>query len=55
MEDQQQAAPQQAPRQVPETVKLRHPHTGDVQVVEAVPAKLIPWMGLGYQQMKEAK
>ena len=55
MDEQQTAAPQQAPRQVSETVKLRHPHTGDVQVVDAVPAKLIPWMGLGYEQIKEGK
>ena len=36
-----------------ETVRLRHPHTGDVQEVEAKPEKLIPWMGLGYEQVKE--
>ena len=37
----------------PETVWLRHPHTGDVQEVEATPEKLVPLMGLGYVQVKE--
>jgi len=36
-----------------ETVRLRHPHTGDVREVEATPEKLVPWMGLGYEQVKE--
>jgi hypothetical protein len=36
-----------------ETVRLRHPHTGDVREVEATPEKLVPLMGLGYQQVKE--
>ncbi len=36
-----------------ETVRLRHPHTGDTQEVEAIPEKLVPWMGLGYVQVKE--
>jgi hypothetical protein len=31
-----------------ETVRLRHPHTGDIQEVEATPEKLVPLMGLGY-------
>ena len=35
---------------VPETVRLRHPHTGDVQEVEATPEGLTPWMILGYVQ-----
>jgi hypothetical protein len=34
-----------------EMVTLRHPHTGDTQVVEANPDKLIPLMGIGYQQV----
>ena len=38
---------------VPEKVKLRHPNTGHVQEVEAVPEKLVPLMGLGYSQVKE--
>ena len=33
-----------------ETVTLRHPHTGDVQEVEATPEKLTPLMVLGYVQ-----
>lgn len=36
-----------------ETVRLRHPHTGDIQEVEAKPEKLVPLMGLGYVQVKE--
>ncbi len=36
-----------------ETVRLRHPHTGDIQEVEATPEKLVPLMGLGYVQVKE--
>ncbi len=36
-----------------ETVRLRHPHTGDIQEVEATPEKLVPLMGLGYVQIKE--
>jgi hypothetical protein len=36
-----------------ETVRLRHPHTGDVQEVEATPEKLVPLMGLGYVQVRE--
>jgi hypothetical protein len=31
-------------------IYLRHPLTGDIQQVPAVPEKLIPWMGKGYQQ-----
>ena len=38
---------------VRETVRLRHPHTGDIQEVEATPEKLVPLMGLGYVQVKE--
>ena len=36
-----------------ETVRLRHPHTGDEQEVQATPEKLVPLMGLGYVQVKE--
>ena len=36
-----------------ETVRLRHPHTGDIQEVEATSEKLVPLMGLGYVQIKE--
>ena len=36
-----------------ETVLMRHPHTGDIQEVEATPEKLVPLMGLGYVQVKE--
>ena len=36
-----------------ETVRLRHPYTGDIQEVEATPEKLVPLMGLGYVQVKE--
>ena len=36
-----------------ETVRLRHPHTGDIREVEATPEELVPLMGLGYQQVKE--
>jgi hypothetical protein len=35
-----------------ETVTLRHPHTGDVQEVEATPEKLVPLMCKGYVQQK---
>ena len=35
---------------VPETVRLRHPHTGDVQEVEATPEILTPLMIRGYVQ-----
>ena len=35
-------------------VTLRHPHTGDVQVVEGVHNKLVPLMGAGYVQVPEA-
>jgi hypothetical protein len=34
-----------------EMVTLRHPHTGDIQVVEAIHDKLVPWMGIGYVQV----
>jgi len=36
-----------------EIVRLRHPHTGDIQEVEATPEKMIPLMGLGYEQIRE--
>jgi hypothetical protein len=36
--------------QAPETCRLRHPHTGDVQEVEATPEKLTPLMIRGYVQ-----
>jgi hypothetical protein len=36
-----------------ETVRLRHPHTGDIREVEATPEEIVPLMGLGYQQVKE--
>lgn len=38
-----------------ETVRLRHPHTGDIQEVEATPEKMIPLMGLGYEQIREVR
>ena len=34
----------------PETVRLRHPHTGDVQEVEATPECLTPLLIRGYVQ-----
>ena len=34
----------------PEKVTLRHPLTGDVQVVDATPEKLTPFMIRGYAQ-----
>ena len=34
-----------------EMVTLRHPHTGDIQVVEAIHEKLVPLMGVGYVQV----
>ena len=37
-----------------ETVRLRHPHTGDVQEVEAMPEKMTPWMCRGYVQFQPA-
>jgi hypothetical protein len=40
------------PPPAPGKVKLRHPHTGDIQEVDAVPAAMIPLMGLGYEQYK---
>jgi len=36
-----------------ETVRMRHPHTGDTREVEATPEEMVPLMGLGYQQVKE--
>ena len=38
----------------PETVCLRHPHTGDVQEVEATPEALTRLMILGYVQSMPA-
>ena len=38
----------------PETVRLRHPHTGDVQEIEATPEKLTPLLVRGYVQLKPA-
>ncbi len=34
-----------------EMVTLRHPHTGDIQVVEATHEALVPLMGRGYEQV----
>jgi hypothetical protein len=36
----------------PDSVLLRHPHTGDVQEVDATPEKMTPWMVRGYVQSK---
>ena len=47
-----QAAAPAAPL-APGKVRLRHPNTGDVQDVDAVPEAMIPRMGRGYQQVKE--
>ncbi len=47
----QPAAPAAAP--APGKTRLRHPHTGDIKTVDAVPEAMIPLMGLGYQQVKE--
>jgi hypothetical protein len=47
----QAAAPVSPP--APGKVRLRHPNTGDVQDVDAVPESMIPLMGRGYQQVKE--
>ena len=49
--EEQAAAP--APSPAPGKVRLRHPNTGDVQDVDAVPEAMIPLMGRGYQQVKE--
>ena len=38
----------------PETVWLRHPHTGDIQEVEARPEKLTAWMVQCYVQFRPA-
>ena len=38
----------------PETVRLRHPHTGDVQEVEATPERLTPLLIRGYVQATPA-
>ena len=37
-----------------EKVTLRHPHTGDVKVVDAVPEEMVPLMNRGYVQSPEA-
>jgi len=49
--EKQAAAPAAPP--APGKVRLRHPNTGDVQDVDAVPEAMIPLMGRGYQQVKE--
>ena len=36
-----------------ETVRLRHPHTGDVREVQATSDEIVPLMGLGYEQVRE--
>ena len=46
----QAAAP--VPPAAPGKVKLRHPHSGDIREVDAIPAAMIPLMGLGYEQYK---
>jgi hypothetical protein len=38
----------------PETVRLRHPHTGDIREVEATPERLAPLMVQGYVQFTPA-
>ena len=38
----------------PETVRLRHPYTGDVQEVEATPERLTPLLIRGYVQATPA-
>ncbi len=47
----QPAAPVAAP--AAGKVRLRHPWTGDTKDVDATPAAMVPWMGLGYSQVKE--
>jgi hypothetical protein len=49
--EKQAAAP--APPTAPGKVRLRHPNTGDIKEVDAVPEAMISLMGLGYQQVKE--
>jgi hypothetical protein len=34
-------------------VRLRHPLTGDTKDVDAMPAAMVPLMGLGYEQVEE--
>lgn len=46
-------AAEPAPQLAPGKVRLRHPNTGDIQDVDAVPEAMIPLMGRGYQQVKE--
>ena len=48
-----QRAPEPATLPAPGKVRLRHPNTGDIKEVDAVPEAMIPIMGLGYQQVKE--
>ena len=36
----------------PETVRMRHPHTGDVRDVEPTPENLTPLLAQGYAQVK---
>ena len=38
----------------PETVRLRHPHTGDVQEVEATPESITRLLIKGYVQAEPA-
>jgi hypothetical protein len=37
----------------PGKVRFRHPNSGDIKDVDAIPEAMIPIMGLGYQQVKE--
>ncbi len=41
-----------APVTAPGKVRFRHPFTGETKEVDAVPAEMVPLMGLGYQQVK---
>ena len=52
MEEQQQERAEPVSPHSDEKVKLRHPHTGDIREVDAVPAQMVPLMGLGYEQVK---
>jgi hypothetical protein len=40
------------PPAAPGKVKLRHPNTGDIRVVDATTEAVVPLMGLGYEQYK---
>jgi len=46
-------APAPAAPPAPGKVRLRHPNTGDIKLVDAVPEAMVPIMGLGYVQVKE--